>query len=442
MPALKNILLIGAGKSATACLEFLGKKSSDGSFIFTVADASLELLKTKTTAFPHVKIEALDATNSEQRANIIAGKNVVISLLPASLHSLIAVECVSQGVHLLNASYQDEKIMLLEKEIKEKGLLFISELGLDPGIDHMSAMKMITAIKNEGGVISSFVSHCGGLIAPEDDDNPWHYKISWNPRNIVLAGKAGAKYLQDGKEIDVNYRKLFDAANQVMVNGNLNESFGFYPNRDSLSYIDLYQLQTATTFMRTTLRAVDFLVGWSEIVALQLTNEEVKYNSDELSIAMILSQHLTENQLTDKWISMYENDKLKEQIHFLFSTDISTIKLHKGMVSICDVLQHCMEEKLVLQPTDRDMIVMQHDIDYTLHTESKSLSSTLVLKGDDAVHTAMAKTVGLPLAITALLILDNKISITGLHIPIIPEIYEPVLEALEQEGIVFKERFL
>lgn len=437
---MKNILLIGAGKSATACLEFLAKKSADGSFTFTVADASMELLRAKTKAYPHVNIEALDATNAEQRTNIINGKNVVISLLPPSLHSLIAVECVAQQVNLLNASYQDEKIIALEDEIKEKGLLFISELGLDPGIDHMSAMKMIATIKNEGGVIHSFVSHCGGLIAPEDDDNPWHYKISWNPRNIVLAGKAGAKYLQNGKEIDVAYEELFNATNQVKINGSVNDALGFYPNRDSLSYIDLYNLKSATTFMRTTLRHLDFLTGWSEVVALQLTNEDSVYGSNLQSIGAILNQHLKDKNLLGSWNELKEKKQIVKQIDFLELEDER--KLNKGMVSICDILQHCMEEKLVLQPTDKDMIIMQHDIDYTVNAERKSLSSTLILKGDDAVHTAMAKTVGLPLAITALLILENKIALTGLHIPIVPEIYEQVLAALEEEGIVFEEKFL
>lgn len=438
---MKNILLIGAGKSATSCLEFLAKKSVDGSFGFTVADASLNILQEKTKSFPHVKIGELDASNEDQRAEIIKGKNVVISLLPPHLHKLIASECVSQSVHLLNASYQDDDIKALANEVKNKGLLFISELGLDPGIDHMSAMKMIANISKQGGKIKSFVSHCGGLIAAESDDNPWHYKISWNPRNIVMAGKAGAKYLEGNSEVELYYKDLFNTENRVKINGSVNEEYGYYANRDSLSYIDLYKLEDATTFMRTTLRHKDFLNGWSEVVGLELTNEEVIYDSDQKTIAEILDAHLSNNNLLAKWNVLQENIDFSSQINFLLGSNTSK-KINKGLVSIADVLQYCMEEKLLLQPSDKDLIIMQHDINYVINDENKSLSSTLVLKGDDAVHTAMAKTVGLPLAITALLILENKITLTGLHIPIVPEIYEPVLQELEKEGIVFQETFL
>ena len=438
---MKNILLIGAGKSATVCLEFLAEKSMNGEFGFTVADASLEILQEKTKHFPHVQLMELDATDHNQRAAIIKGKNVVISLLPPHLHSLVAIECVEQSVHLLNASYQDEKIKVLENDIKEKGLLFISELGLDPGIDHMSAMKMITEIKKKGGHIESFLSHCGGLIAPEDDDNPWHYKISWNPRNIVMAGKSGAKFLANGKEVELDYKELFDAKNTVHINGTINDTYGFYPNRDSLSYVELYQLQEASSFIRTTLRHKDFLTGWSQVVAFELTNEDVIYDSDVKTMNEILLMHLTNHAFVENWESLKDNINFTRQIDFLFSPTLD-VKLNKGMVSIADVLQFCMEEKLKLGPTDKDLIIMQHDVHYMMNEEKKFISSTLAIKGKDSIHTAMAKTVGLPLAITALLILEDKIDLTGLHIPIDPKIYEPVLNKLEKAGIVFEEKLL
>ncbi len=435
---MKNILLIGAGKSATACLEFLAKQSADGSFGFTVADASLELIKEKTRQFEHVQKVVINITDAKEREALLRGKDVAISLLPPQLHILIAKECLHQKVHLLNASYQDENIKLLDKEIKAHQLLFISELGLDPGIDHMSAMQLIARIKKEGGIIDSFVSHCGGLVAEGSDNNPWHYKISWNPKNIVTAGKAGAHFLEDGNEVVLNYEALFKPTNSVQINGTHNKSYGFYPNRDSLTYLELYALENAKTFMRTTLRHPMFLVGWGKIVALKLTEDTVIFDSNQMSIGQILQEHLTKNDLINLWNELRLDGKFREQIDFLLSVQEDALLLRNG-VSICDVLQHSMEKKLSLSPHDKDMIVMQHEIIYRIGSVSKSISSSLVIEGDDAMHTAMAKTVGLPLAITALLIIENKIKLSGLHIPIVAEIYEPVLQELKKYGIVFEE---
>jgi saccharopine dehydrogenase-like NADP-dependent oxidoreductase len=211
-------------------------------------------------------------------------------MLPPTLHFLVAKDCLQFSRHLLTASYVDEPIKELQKEIDAKGILFLCEMGLDPGIDHMSAMRIIDGIHEKGGKITSFKSHCGGLVAPESDNNPWHYKISWNPRNIVLAGKAGAHYKQDGKEIRLTYEELFSGDNYAKVPGI--GYLGWYPNRDSLSYTSLYGLGNADTFIRTTLRHPDFMYGWKNVVDLHLTNEEPAYESNGKSLATVFKEHL------------------------------------------------------------------------------------------------------------------------------------------------------
>jgi saccharopine dehydrogenase (NADP+, L-glutamate forming) len=293
----------------------------------------------------------------------------------------------------------------------------------------MSAMQIIHDIQSNGGQISSFKSHCGGLIAPESDNNPWHYKISWNPRNIVTAGKAGAIYQQDGKVVTKNYEQIFEDCAQL----NIPQvgSLAYYPNRDSLSYIPLYQLETAQTFIRTTLRYANFCLGWNKIVQAELTSDEELIDTNGLSFAQFFQDHLNKYQVE------LNTPELMEQFNFLGLNDPTLI--NKGILSTAQILQAILEAKWKLQEGDKDLIVMLHELEYSMNNQQYALQSALVVKGDDELHTAMAKTVGLPLGIAAVLILENKIAIKGLHIPIIKEIYEPVLAELIKEGIAFKE---
>jgi saccharopine dehydrogenase (NADP+, L-glutamate forming) len=302
-------------------------------------------------------------------------------------------------------------------------------MGLDPGIDHMSAMQIIHEIKANGGQISSFKSHCGGLIAPESNNNPWQYKISWNPRNIVTAGKAGAIYKEAGKEVNKNYNQIFANCSKLTIPHV--GSLAYYPNRDSLSYIPLYELETAETFIRTTLRYAPFCLGWEKIVQAQLTNDEEMVDTSALSYSQFFQNHLNKNQVE------LNSPELIEQFHFLGLNDPTII--NKGTLSVAQILQEILEDKWKLQAGDKDLIVMLHELEYSINHKQFALQSSLVVKGDDELHTAMAKTVGLPLGIAAVLILENKIAIKGLHIPIIKEIYEPVLAELIKEGIAFEE---
>jgi saccharopine dehydrogenase-like NADP-dependent oxidoreductase len=502
---MKHLLVFGAGKSATCLIEYLTATVQAQQWQLTVADNNLDLARSKTKDAPHTMAVAVNVESEAERQALIATADIVISLLPPTLHFLVAKDCVELGKNLLTASYIDDKIGSLAPQIQNKGLLFLCEMGLDPGIDHMSAMQIIHRIKAEGGRITAFRSHCGGLVAPENDDNPWHYKISWNPRNVVLAGKAGAIYKESGKEVEVSYEELFDP-NKVVSVPELGY-LAFYPNRDSLSYIPVYKLEEANTFLRTTLRYPEFCFGWKNIIALKLTDETPQYETDGMTLQAFFHQHFTthgfsnwiDEQLTarvaqtkqlleklqqllaaEKEVTEQERKALQDfmmvdgegqlmdinleavknkaaatvagqmheanlsvkQLIFLGMDDNETL-INKGRCSAADVLQFALERKLALAQEDKDMIVMLHEIAYETNDGFKEeVSSTLIVKGEDQLRTAMAKTVGLPLGIAAKLILQGKIQLTGLHIPIIEAIYQPVLEELKEHGIIFTEIIL
>lgn len=428
---MKQILLFGAGKSATVLITYLIKNAAKENWMLTIVDASLPLATSKIGNSPYGQALSFDINDTDARNKAVAGADIVISMLPAALHYLVATSCITYKKHLLTASYVDEAIKKHAAELEQQGILFLCEMGLDPGIDHMSAMELIDTIHAAGGTVQSFQSHCGGLVAPESDDNPWHYKISWNPRNVVLAGKAGAHYLLEGREVKTPYEQLFNAANTVTVPGLGN--LGWYANRDSLSYATLYNLETAHTFIRTTLRYPDFIDGWSRLINAGIVDEAVKISTGNETLATIWQR------LIPAAVIANAPPLFLEQLQQFGLNDTTTI-LPAGDYSKADFLQVILETKLALSPHDKDMIVMLHEIDYTTKDGiAKHVNSSLIVKGDNSLHTAMAKTVGLPLGIATKLILDGTITLTGLHIPTAKAIYHPVLRALKEEGIAFLE---
>jgi saccharopine dehydrogenase-like NADP-dependent oxidoreductase len=421
---MKKILLFGAGKSATCLIDFLIRETRKKNWHLTVVDGSIEILRSKITDTKNAIGKVADVQNESERKALVKDADIVISLLPPALHFLVAQDCIEFEKNLLTASYVDEKIKTLEAEIKIKKLLFLCEMGLDPGIDHMSAMELIHRIKKDGGKIISFKSHTGGLIAPESDNNPWHYKISWNPRNVVMAGSVGAVYKENNQIINKNYNQLFLDCEEVSIPQNNN--LAYYPNRDSLAYMPVYHLEDAATFIRTTLRYPIFCKCWKPIVDAGLTNDKDILNTNGLTFK--------------KWSSSirpFTNTENKTQLEFLGLFDEMPVPV--SAKTNADVLQYLLETKLVMQPHDKDMIVMLHEIEYQIENKKHNIKSHLIVKGEDSVRTAMAKTVGLPLGIAAILILEEKIDLTGLHIPILPEIYFPVLQELEKHNIKFSE---
>ena len=493
---MNHIVLFGAGKSATVLIDYLKKITTKYKWQATIADGNLEAVQSKVGEHEYVKAVQVDIENEASRKALVQQADVVISLMPPTLHYLVALDCIEFSKHLLTASYIDEKIKALEPEIKKRNLLFLCEMGLDPGIDHMSAMQLIHRVKALDGKLTSFKSHCGGLISPESDTNPWHYKISWNPKNIILAGKSGAAYKENGEIKNLAYEQLFDCNNLVTVEDN--EALAYYPNRDSLSYIPLYHLEETQTFIRTTLRHPEFCFGWKNIIDLKLTDETPDYNTDGLTFAEFFKLHFdkygfagwlnqmlttrlsyakdlmenlmnlieTEEEQKDDDDSLmivnekgelgtHEMDDLKnaaasevaKKMHeanislkqlFFLGLD-SDEEINRGICSAADVLQFVMEEKLALESTDKDMVVMIHEIEYEADDMKTQIKSSLIVKGEDSIRTAMAKTVGLPLGIAAKFIMQGKIKETGLHIPIISSIYTPVLKELEEYGIKFTE---
>lgn len=434
---MKHILLFGAGKSATILIEYLIQLAWNRQWKVTIADSDPAAIAEKTSAAPLLVQGVVVALENEQQRNtLIDQADLVISLMPPALHFLIAQNCLAAGKHLLTASYADAQMQSLAVAVKQKGLLFLNEMGLDPGIDHMSAMRLIDQIQSQGGVITSFLSHCGGLVAPESDNNPWHYKISWNPRNIVMAGKAGALYIKNGDEQHEPYEELFK--NNLLVAVPDLTTYACYPNRDSLAYRSLYNLPEADTFIRTTLRHPDFCAGWHYLISLYLTDEEKVYETDHLSLHSFFLEH--KKRFAHKITHLPEPSPLiQQQLEYLGLFEESTL-INKGLCSAADILQWLLETRLQLLPNDRDMIIMVHEITYTLHQQKHHVQSSLIVKGENALHTAMARTVGLPLGIAASLVLDGRISQTGLHIPVSPAFYIPVLQKLEKMGITFTER--
>jgi saccharopine dehydrogenase-like NADP-dependent oxidoreductase len=449
-PIMKKILLFGAGKSATILIDYLVDHAATENWFVTVVDADINLARSKTGNSANARAVSFDINDTVERNLQISEADIVISLLPPALHTIVAKTCIEKNKNLLTASYVDEEIRKMQAEIAGRNLIFFCEMGLDPGIDHMSAMKLIDQIREEGGKVTSFISHCGGLVAPESDDNPWHYKISWNPRNILLAGKSGAHYRQDGEEKRLTYEQLFTADRKVEIPGL--GALSWYPNRDSLSYASLYGLEDACTFIRTTLRHPDFMVGWKKVIEMKLTDETPAYETNGKSLSGFFKEHL-EKWGFSNWASQKITNAKKgyhaspgdslviNQLAFLGKND-ETSMIQKGYCSAADVMQLALETKLALKPNDKDMIVMLHEIGFENPGKQmlgSEISSSLVVYGENSLRTAMAKTVGLPLGIAAKLILNGTIRQKGLLIPTSKEIYEPVLKELEAHGVRFQE---
>ncbi|HEY6161597.1 MAG TPA: saccharopine dehydrogenase C-terminal domain-containing protein [Bacteroidia bacterium] len=440
---MKNVLVIGAGRSASSLIRYLLDHSESENWNVTVGDVSLEMAQQKAGGHARARAIAFDIHNTQQKHEEIQKADLVISMLPAVLHLAVAKDCVRFKKHLVTASYVSKDIAALDAEAKSAGIILMNEIGLDPGIDHASAMKVIDHVKKSGGEVVAFRSYCGGLVAPECNDNPWGYKFTWNPRNVVLAGQGGdAQFIENGKLRSIPYEKLFLETETVEVQGH--GSFEAYANRDSLSYRQPYGLENIPTMLRGTLRMPGYCKAWNAIIKLGLT-----YDSEKLEG----SEKLTWRQLIEAlnpdvrfgaaaYLGEEEDSEVMKKLEWLEIFSDREIDLVDA--SPAEILQQLLEEKWKLKANDHDMIVMQHEFEIKAKNEKeekrKKIISALVVKGEDQIHTAMAKTVGLPAAITSKLILQGKIKARGVVIPTIREIYEPVLNELETYGIKFEER--
>ncbi|MBL7924045.1 MAG: saccharopine dehydrogenase NADP-binding domain-containing protein [Bacteroidia bacterium] len=440
---MKQILLLGAGRSSGSLVHYLLQKSGEKNFRLKIGDKNPLLAEEKIKGHPNGISFAFDVEQDGQRAEVIGQADLVISMLPPALHFLVAKDCLRFRKNLVTASYVSKEIQSLHEEAQRQGLLFLNECGLDPGIDHMSAMDLILRLKNSGAELTAFRSYTGGLVAPESNDNPWGYKFTWNPRNVILAGQGTARYIQNGRYHYLPYPRLFSESVRINVEGL--GRFDGYANRDSLAYRHHYGLDNIPTLIRGTLRQEGFCSAWQVFVTLGLTDDSFQVeNSATMTYRQLVEAFLPPtvlgSDLEEKLAHFCRIDPEGPAMERIRSTGILDEKMI-GLqeASPAGILQHLLESKWKLNEGDKDMIVMQHQLQYKIGGVEKQVFSSLVVKGEDRIHTAMAKTVGLPLGIAALKILEGQISLRGVQLPIHEEIFTPILAELEEYGIRFVE---
>ncbi|GAA4469828.1 saccharopine dehydrogenase C-terminal domain-containing protein [Nemorincola caseinilytica] len=436
----QTILVAGAGRSSIYLIEYLLENALRKKWHVIVADGDKDAIMRKLNKHPCGEAAAIDITNDEQRQSLVQRADIVLSLMPPHLHILLAHDCLKFNKNLITSSYISDEMKAMDEAVKKAGLVFMCEMGLDPGIDHMTASHIIHSVRKVAGRITAFRSYCGGLVAPSSDDNPWHYKFSWNPRNVVMAGMGGAKYLSNGKVTEVPYEHMFENNKKIKVPGL--GSLAYYPNRDSVKYLDILDVQGINTFLRATLRYPAFCKGWQAIIKLGLTDLEDTMDTTGLTYAGWIRKKTDCRPKTDilkhvaTILGIEESDKVMGMLLWLGIFEDNAIGDSK--MSSADVLYTLLQEKWQMSPKDKDMVVMQHEIEYEHKGKLITLTSSMVLEGDGGEHTAMAKTVGLPMGILASLMLRKKVTPpVGVHMPVMPVVYKPVLKELEQHGIIF-----
>jgi len=439
---MQRILLIGAGLSSSTLIKYLLDNSKTYNWKLVVADISKDLAKKKTGDHPNGTAIKFDINDQYQRVDEVQKADIVISMLPARLHHLVAKSCVLHKKHLVTASYVPKEFWEFDKMAKKAKVILINELGVDPGIDHMSAMKVIDRIKGMGGTLTSFKSVTGGLIAPKYDNNPWNYKFTWNPRNVIVAGQGNAQYISRGMHKYIPYHQLFKriTSTNVLDYG----EFEIYPNRDSLKYREIYDLKDIPTMFRGTLRRPGFCKAWNIFVQLGATDDSyVIENSEDLTYRDFINSFLpyrkdiSVEEKICRYTGIEEDSGTMYKLRWLGIFEKKKIGLKNATPA--QILQYLLEQKWKLDPNDKDMIVMQHKFNYTVNNCSKQIISSLVVEGQDNTHTAMSITVGMPVAIATKLLLTGKIKATGVQIPVKKAIYDPILRELEEYGIRFIE---
>lgn len=438
----KNILLIGAGRSSTQLVEYLLKHSFENQFTLFIADYQISNFLNNLKKHPNLKLITLSTENPTQIDSLIQCSDIVISLLPANLHYSIALKCLEYHKNLVTASYVSPCMQELDKKVKEKGLIFLNEIGLDPGIDHISTMNLLENHIPKGAKIISYKSHCGGILSDQTCDNLWQYKFSWNPTNIVLAAQgAPACFLDKGQIKYHPYNNIFKRAYSLE---NQYGNFEVYANRDSLKYQKIYGLHQVDTIQRTTIRRPGFCDAWSILIDLGLTdNTQVIQDLEKISYGDFFSRYLTQDT------NLNIRDQIQKTLGYLLKDDswakIQELKLWDTdfKIDLCqgtaaEVLEKFLLLKWSLNSKDTDMVIMHHQIHYKVFDQDYIIQAVMRVIGQDSTFTAMAKTVGLPVGIATLKILDGTIKDTGVCLPISKSIYRPILQELEKYNINFE----
>ena len=441
---MRKILIIGAGRSTSSLIQYLLFNAENENWFVTIADQSKEMAMKAANNHDKAKAIAFDVNNDEERSRLVDENDIIISMLPAHMHIAVAKDCIRLKKHMVTASYVSKEMKALKQEAIDAGVIIMNEIGVDPGIDHLSAMRLIDEIRENGGELEAFETFTGGLVAPESDNNPWNYKFTWNPRNVVLAGQGTVKFIQNHKYKYIPYHKLFRRTEIIDIDGH--GKFEGYANRDSLQYREIYGLNDIPTMYRGTLRKPGFCRAWDVFVQLGATDD---------SYVMEGSENMTNREFINSFLAYNESDsvelKFKHYLNirqddvdlfdkFVWLGIFENTKIELKDATPAQILQHILEQKLSLSPNDKDMIVMWHRFLFKQDGNFKEIHSSMVVKGDDQTYTAMAKTVGLPVAIATKMILNEVIKTPGVHVPISKEIYEPILNELENYGVHFQEK--
>lgn len=436
--------MVGAGRSSSTLIKYLLDNAQEEDWDVCIGDVDTELAESKVKGHSRGKVLSLNALDDEARSNCISESDIVISMLPARFHSKVVQDCLVHKKNVITPSYVTDELMEMEQDARNSGIMILNEMGLDPGIDHMSAMAVFDRIRNEGGKTTRFESFTGGLVAPESDNNPWNYKFTWNPRNVVLAGQGGsARFIQNNRYKYIPYHRLFERTKPIEIEGY--GHFEGYANRDSLSYIKHYGLEGIPTIYRGTLRRAGFSEAWNVFVQLGLTDDTFNVSDSEnmtyrefLNSFLYYDVDLSVEVKLRKYLHM--SDEVFEKVKWigLFSDEPIGLK----NATPAQILQKLMESKMCLDEGDKDMIVMWHHFEYDLDGKTTALSSSMVVLGEDQEQTAMSKTVGLPVGIACKMMLNKDLHIPGVHLPLESEIYIPVLSELEDFGIRFVEKEL
>lgn len=442
---MRNILVIGAGKSASSLIRYLLEKSDKEQLQIIVGDLTEDLALKKTNHHKNSKAIKLDVFDKENRQAAIKNADIIISMLPAAYHLEVAKDCLEFGKNLVTPSYVSKDMQDLDKEVKAKGLVFMNEIGVDPGIDHMSAMKIIDHIRESGGKMLLFESFTGGLVAPESDDNLWNYKFTWNPRNVVVAGQGtAAEFIQEGTYKYIPYQRLFRRTEILDIEGY--GKFEAYANRDSLKYREVYGLKDVLTLYRGTIRRVGFSKAWNCFVQLGMTADDY---------VMEQTETMSYREFTNSFLAYNPNDSVELKLRHYLKIDQDDVVWDKLVeldifnpnkkvgiknATPAQVLQKILTDKWDLKPNDIDMIVMLHKFGYEINGKRKQIESRMIVKGEDPTYTAMSNTVGIPVGIATLKILNKIITTPGVQLPITKDVYNPILEELKEYGICFSER--
>lgn len=440
---MKQILVIGAGKSTGVLIDYLLREGETLDWKVTVADRDPELARERVAGHARGFVVELDAHDDATQLHAhVSNADLVVSMLPAHMHPPVAQACIQHKKHFVSASYVSPEIRELNQVAATAGITMLNEMGVDPGIDHMSAMSGLDALRARGATIHRFETFTGGLLAPDSDTNPWRYKFTWNPRNVVLAGQGGVKFKHNGRYKYIPYHKVFQRFEPLAIPGF--GDFEGYPNRDSLKYRGHYGLWDVDTIYRGTLRRPGFCKAWDCLVQLGLTDDTYELEDlnamtyrDFTNAYLWYDRNMSTELKLRAYLKLDMNSAAFDKLEWLGLFEPRPIGLRRGTPA--RVLQQLLEEKWALAPDDRDMIAMLHKTEYELDGERYEVRSSMVTLGTDPIHTAMAKTVGLATGIGAKLILEGVITHRGVVIPSIPPVYQPLLAELEQHGIRFEE---